>query len=671
MAISFSRPDPSSPSAVSGASFPTSRRGFDQEEVRDFLRMVAAELGRLQERERFLESELKAMQTRGLSGPGRLDEETVTALLGEEAARVLTTAREASTKIRERAEESATRLVKEATEDASRIREAAQADAQRIRDDAAADANSEVEMAKQQGRDMVNEARAYREKVLSELSRRRDAARAQIEQLLHGRDRLMSAFERARIATESVLGELHDAHDEPETLVNLSPTTGPIPVVNPHHPSVGAYDQEAEQELTSAAAAAEELVERSTTTIDIPLESILEADEPVHGDTGHVVEIPVEAEVHDLPVIAVEETVDEEVGTVINEVIQEVSGESMDEPVDEPVIEPTVEPVEATAPATNVVSLFDRRPHVVPDLPRDDTHPSMEKAPARADHTVDDIFAKLREASTEQVARPTTSAAKKEEPTIDKPKSNEAKPKKSAPAAAGPSAKKKPAAVDADPKVFAARDKAVEPLVAQAARKLKRALADEQNGVLEHLRNKRASLELDAVLGTVKEHAARYAAVVGDESMTAASAGVKSVRGAGATPKRVTKKAIDAAVAKAVAEGLVTAFREDARVALGEAEGDRSLAAGLMRDVYRKWKMSGIDEHAGDTVHAAHNAGAYLSLDPAATVAWTVDPAHDCCPDCADNALAGAIVKGEEFPTGHTHPMAHAGCRCLIAPTDR
>ena len=56
MAISFSRPDPSSPSAVSGASFPTSRRGFDQEEVRDFLRMVAAELGRLQERERFLES---------------------------------------------------------------------------------------------------------------------------------------------------------------------------------------------------------------------------------------------------------------------------------------------------------------------------------------------------------------------------------------------------------------------------------------------------------------------------------------------------------------------------------------------------------------------------------------------------------------------------------------
>ncbi|MFN5605929.1 MAG: DivIVA domain-containing protein, partial [Actinomycetes bacterium] len=43
MAISFSRPDPSSPTAVAGATFPSARRGFDQNEVRDFLRMVSAE----------------------------------------------------------------------------------------------------------------------------------------------------------------------------------------------------------------------------------------------------------------------------------------------------------------------------------------------------------------------------------------------------------------------------------------------------------------------------------------------------------------------------------------------------------------------------------------------------------------------------------------------------
>ena len=59
MSISFSRPDPSSPAAVGAAAFSVGRRGFDQNEVKEFLRMVAAELARLQEREKFLERELR------------------------------------------------------------------------------------------------------------------------------------------------------------------------------------------------------------------------------------------------------------------------------------------------------------------------------------------------------------------------------------------------------------------------------------------------------------------------------------------------------------------------------------------------------------------------------------------------------------------------------------
>ncbi len=54
MAMSFSRPDPASPAQVADATFSTGRRGFDQNEVRDFLRMVSAELSRLQERQLFL-----------------------------------------------------------------------------------------------------------------------------------------------------------------------------------------------------------------------------------------------------------------------------------------------------------------------------------------------------------------------------------------------------------------------------------------------------------------------------------------------------------------------------------------------------------------------------------------------------------------------------------------
>jgi cell division septum initiation protein DivIVA len=126
MAISFSRPDPSSPAAVGSAQFSVVRRGFEQEEVRDLLRGVSAELARLQERERFLESELRAMQTRGLSAPGALDEEMVTALLGEETARVLTSAREAAKQQIARAAETAERLVREASSDAARIRQEAE-----------------------------------------------------------------------------------------------------------------------------------------------------------------------------------------------------------------------------------------------------------------------------------------------------------------------------------------------------------------------------------------------------------------------------------------------------------------------------------------------------------------------------------------------------------------
>ena len=41
--------DPSSPSAVAAAAFPTARKGFDPDSVRDFLRQVAGELRRVRD----------------------------------------------------------------------------------------------------------------------------------------------------------------------------------------------------------------------------------------------------------------------------------------------------------------------------------------------------------------------------------------------------------------------------------------------------------------------------------------------------------------------------------------------------------------------------------------------------------------------------------------------
>ena len=251
MAISFSRPDPSSPTAVSTANFSTTRRGYEPEEVREFLRMVAAELARLQEREKFLERELRTSQRNAPSAGIALDEEVVTRMLGEEAVRILSTAREAANQIKMRAEDGAARVLREATDEAQRLREEAEIESSRRRQDASSDAESELQMAKQQGREMVNEARAYRERVLGELARRRELARQQIEQLVHGRDRLLNAFERARIAAVDVMAEMTPL-GEPTEYVNLSPTTGPVPLMVPAadlRPRLAVADLEAEPDF--------------------------------------------------------------------------------------------------------------------------------------------------------------------------------------------------------------------------------------------------------------------------------------------------------------------------------------------------------------------------------------------------------------------------------------
>src|SRR6056297_1119994 len=129
MAMSFARPDPSSPASVADAAFGTGRRGFDQGEVRDFLRMVAADLGRPQERERFLERELRSAHPTPDLRSVELDDNTVTRLLGEETARVLTTARDSAAEIRQKAEQSAAQLVNEAADEAARLREEAETEA--------------------------------------------------------------------------------------------------------------------------------------------------------------------------------------------------------------------------------------------------------------------------------------------------------------------------------------------------------------------------------------------------------------------------------------------------------------------------------------------------------------------------------------------------------------
>ncbi|MGB8859338.1 MAG: DivIVA domain-containing protein [Ilumatobacteraceae bacterium] len=705
MAISFSRPDPSSPTSVSTANFTTARRGYEPEEVREFLRMVAAELARLQERERFLERELRIAQRTTPSAAVALDEEVVTRMLGEEAARILSTAREAATQIKVRAEEGASRVLREATDEAQRLREEAEIESSRRRQDASADAESELQMAKQQGREMVNEARAYRERVLGELARRRELARQQIEQLVHGRDRLLNAFERARLAAVDVMAEMTPL-GEPNEYVNLSPTTGPVPLMVP----ADARQRPADDAVAGIAPVDEAVIdeaaidERDDTVVllrEVAADEVFtdarEIDVPsggeAEGDAAHLERIA--------PVVALfagDSRHEAHEAEPFDQVEADTAADDMadDTAADDTAADDTVDDDSAAETADDMAD---------DDTPDDDMADDTVDDDGQPKASVDDLFARLRAARADKVVQRAMAesvgadAATEPEPVLtvgldaELPGAAEPGPA-SAPSGltlvpdndivshpaigeelsvfdASPVA---PAVVlDADDSPFGRRDAELTPLIVAAARKLKRVLADEQNDVLHILRRAEPVRSIDALLPSPIEHGLRYAAAIEGELRLAALAGAASVDDGdkGDHLHEINRaKALQPAI-ESLSSAVIVPLRDRLERAVGDADGDNGDLADSVRAVYREWKTQRIDEHLDDVARMAFGRGALVALTPGTPVCWSVDPNGPACPDAEDNALAGVVGAGQPFPTDHTCAPAHEGCRCMLQRAPR
>ena len=632
MAITFSRPDPSSPAAVGSAQFNVERRGYDQGEVRDFLRMVSAELARLQERERFLESEMRAMQTRGLSDPGVLDEATVTTLLGEETARVLSVAREAAQQMRARGAESAERLVREATAESARLREEAEIEVSRRRSDAVTDSESEIELAKQQGREMVNEARAYREKMLSELARRRELAKQQIEQLVRDRDRLMSAFERARLAANDVMGDLSEFDDAADELTRALPEG----VIDSTIKNVVQFDREKFEDDESVPAVSDITTLPVDESIAMPVE-VLEREK--------VVEPNIET-------------------AVVEEKVQPVMRQEV-----KPEIQPEADLEPDDGHRAKVVQLFgrtSRRLHPSTDAPVSEAPVSelpVAEKPAVVNpknSSVDDLFAKLRKAGADSVA----GSVKQVEPIAKQPM-------KASPSVVEP--RKAPVAAKPDVQIFSKRDDALTPMIEVLAKKLKRVLADEENAMLNYLQSKKAQVALEKVLPTFDSHVQSFVEATSKDLIEAAMAGAQSLSKSlkADLRKKISNTAVMQVMSKKLADEIVLPLRTRIQKCAEKSAGDSNEMSSLIRTVYREWKMQQVDKLVGDVTRLAYSRGAYLVLDAGTKVCWMVDPNGPPCADAEDNSLAGAIARGENFPTGHEHPVIHSGCRCLVVPAPR
>ena len=634
MAISFSRPDPSSPAAVGSAQFSVVRRGFEQEEVRDLLRGVSAELARLQERERFLESELRAMQTRGLSSPGALDEEMVTALLGEETARVLTSAREAAKQQIARAAETAERLVREASSDAARIRQEAEIESSRQRNDAVADVEAEIELAKQQGREMVIEAREYREKVLSELARRRELAREQIEHLIHDRDRLVAAFDRARLAANDVVGDLTEFDELSEEVARISGLSTPVDATAPIF-----FDYTKEPDAIPQSSESIE-VEKVVGVIAESIDSIaVEAEEII--EAVEVIEVIESDEVFEVEeVTAVEEAVEETPDTTVVAMHEAPAGMSEHPSSEPPAQEHIAEVVQLfgkkrkEAEAPQVVNEVVEPPVAVVE-PVEAKKEPVASTPQKK--SVDDLFARLKQTNTAEVARTT-------KPKVVVPK--------------------------VDQGVFDHRDEVLEPIMVLITRKMKRVLADEENSMLTYLQGKKSVVALEKVLPSADEHLQMYVEALTEDLISAAMAGAQSLSKSlkADLRKRVTRSAVMQVVSRTMDESTIRPLREKIQRAVEQSNGDKDEMSNLIRSVYREMKMQRVEQQVSDIARMAYSRGAYLVLDQGTQVCWMVDPNGPSCADAEDNSLAGSTDLGSEFPTGHIHPTAHAGCRCLIAP---
>jgi hypothetical protein len=119
-----------------------------------------------------------------------------------------------------------------------------------------------------------------------------------------------------------------------------------------------------------------------------------------------------------------------------------------------------------------------------------------------------------------------------------------------------------------------------------------------------------------------------------------------------------------------LAEAVVGPIRRRLSAGDGLEGAEESVVADHVGSAFREWKGERIERLAGDHVVAAFSAGtiAAAGADPSVQLEW-VSVAHSGdapCPDCEDNGLNGTLRPGEEFPTGHRHPPAHPGCRCLL-----
>ena len=602
------------PDDVARHTFASVRRGFDPTEVRDYLESIATGLRSHVQREQELLAAVADAEERAANPV--IDDTMLTAAVGKETARVLQSAHDAASEMVANAEAEASRMVAEATEvserlvtEATELSEEAQARADALLAERLAEADAASialqERTAQQVAAALDKVRADAEELTE---RARAEGRSMVEEAQALRARVLADLSRRRKVLHAQIEQLRAGRERlAETVHDVKRSVEAI--------AEELFNAENEARL-AAEAAGREVADRPDEGTAEELAALLLAEEataatgPAEDATAPVAAAPVE---------------------VVDGAAEEVAD---DEELD------VAEDTSIARPVEQVDALFAKlraaqggAADAQPASPGDSATPEPETEAGPVDAGVDEAGPA---AGDEGDAG---------EPDEDGPD--------------GPPESRHPLAVQ--------RDELVAPIVTGLGRRLKRLLQDNQNDLLDQLRAKGTSWSVDLLPDETEQlDSVTTAALPLLEE--AATAGAGLVGGDGQRPSGDALVAI----AHELAESVIGPLRKRLSAGDGLDTAEETVVTEHIGSAFREWKGERIERVAGDHVVAAFSLGSLAAATATgAALEWVAValPDEAPCPDCEDNGLNGGQPAGEEFPTGHTHPPAHPGCRCLLAPS--
>lgn len=643
------------PAGLRDIRFPGSFRRYDSKAVDDFLESVAEKIVATNTLVDDLRRELETARRQSPSEPAgsasepspfdapdlsTLSEDELDHLVGEETAHVLSTARKAASDIRSKAEESAARVIREATATAAQLTGTAEAEAAALtaeatsaRDVAVAEAEAEAEelraTAVASADELLATARADAEQIRETAEEERRAAEAEVERIIEeAKDEGRTMVAEAKKVRSRVLEDLQRRRDLGRSQVERLAA--------------------GRDELLEAYAAVRANLDEITGRLEVGLREVGSSSSDPLLDDGFA----------GIVISELEDEVDEADATDEAQPPGHADAGAADGAADDgdagdPAAADDVE--EATTSVAGTDADDDG-----PGLDPADDDPSADDD--ADDQDVDALFAKIRAERAESVARAQKVLAGDDaEPggrtgADDEPVSA-VDPEAEQPEEPGDPDHQVPAELLADAEVLAQRSDVLGPLDKDLSRALKRHLADEQNVVLDALRRSE-STDPAELFPSLDEHVAGYAAVAEVQLTAAAQAGASTVD---------ADAAVDVgALAAELGSSLIESFRRRIERSAADVDGDADALDERLRALYREWKVEHIGAATTDALLSAYALGQHAAAPKGSSLRWLIDPDQGPCPDAQDNALAGAVPKGEPFPTGDECPQAHPGCRCIL-----